>query len=87
MIKTLELILWIYFIIGGIIAIPLARAYWRDFRSSDHKANTVLPKFNKIDFNRVVDSFVFLIAWIIITVTYPIYLLEKLYKKYKEQKS
>lgn len=84
--NTLELVLWIYLIVGALVGIPLAHGYWKSFRSSDHKANTILPKLSKIDFNRIVDSYVFLIAWIIIALTYPIYIFEKLYKNYKERK-
>lgn len=69
--------LYIYFLLGMLIAIPLGRKYWLEFRSSNHKSNIVLPL--KI-FNRIVDSFVFLTAWIVYTVIYPLYFLELLLK-------
>jgi len=79
----LETVLVIYFSVGALVSIPLARKYWKDFRESDHKANTILPL--KI-LNRIVDSYVFMIAWVLYTVLYPIALLELLYKQIKNKK-
>lgn len=73
----------VYFCIGALVSIPLARIYWKNFRKSNHKANTVLPRMAKFDPNRIIDSFVFLIAWAIYTITYPFYLLGLLFKKKK----
>ncbi|MCK9543740.1 MAG: hypothetical protein M0R03_17100 [Novosphingobium sp.] len=78
---TLQLVLLIYFGIGFIVGIPLGRRYWRLFRESNHKLNIILPKANKIDFNRIIDSFVFLCAWFIYIGLYPIGLLEIVLKK------
>jgi hypothetical protein len=76
---------WIilYLCIGALVGIPLGRLYWIDFRSSNHKANIVYPyKFA----NRIVDSYVYMIAWFIYVFLYPLKLLELLISKLKEKK-
>jgi len=79
--NVFETVLLIYFCVGAIVGIPLARRYWKLFRSSNNKMNVVLPKLGKIDFNRVIDSFVFLLAWIVLVVLYPLYIFEILIGK------
>ena len=78
---TFELFLTIYFVIGAIVSIPLARRYVIQFRSSNHSANLVLPKMAKLDFNRLIDSYVFILAWIVLTILYPFKLVEILIRK------
>jgi hypothetical protein len=71
-----------YLMIGLVLSIPLARAYVFDWRSKPSKYNIQLP--NKFA-NRTIEAFVFIIAWITITVLYPIYLIELLVKRGKKQ--
>lgn len=80
-----EIILRVYIVIGIFVGIPLGRIYWKDFRNSNHKSNVILPRSAKIDPNRIIDSFVFLIAWIINIFVYPITILELIIKKYKNK--
>lgn len=71
-----------YLVIGMIVAIPLARGYWRSFRESDHKSNVVMPmKFQ----NRIIDSFVFTIAWMILVFIYPVQIAELIFKQLKKR--
>jgi len=81
-----EMEFWIilYLSVGALVGIPLGRMYWIDFRSSNHKANVVYPyKFA----NRIVDSYVFMIAWFIYVFLYPFKLIELLIQKLKEHKN
>ncbi|MEM0173082.1 MAG: hypothetical protein QXI16_01085 [Sulfolobaceae archaeon] len=79
--NALEILLLCYFGLGAIVGIPLGRRYWRLFRESNHKLNVVLPKLNKLDFNRIIDSFVFLCAWVIYIPLYPFAIIEIIFKK------
>lgn len=72
----------IYLIIGSIIAIPLSRIYWINWRNTPSKSNIILPL--KIQ-NRLVDSFVFLIAYAVIIFLYPIYMIELIVSKKKKE--
>jgi len=71
----------IYLCVGAIVGIPLGRKYWEEFRKSDNKINVVLPL--KIQ-NRIVDSFIFMVAWVIYIFLYPIALIELLIKKIRK---
>jgi hypothetical protein len=73
----------VYLMIGSVLAIPLARIYWIKWRETPSKTNIILPL--KIQ-NRLVDSFVFLNAYIILIVLYPFYLIELLMKNMEAKK-
>lgn len=63
----------IYIIIGLIIALPLARIYFIKWRDTPNELNVVLPL--KI-LNRIIDSFIFLIAYSIYVFLYPLAIIE-----------
>jgi hypothetical protein len=74
--------LWIiiYLSVGALVGIPLGRSYWKEFRMSNSKHNVVLPL---PILNRLVDSFVFMSAWVVYIFLYPLALVELLIKKLK----
>ncbi len=69
----MELAIKIYILIGLIVGIYLARLYWKEFRKSNHKSN-IVTGYKIVD--RLIDSFVFTIAYIFLIFLYPIYVIE-----------
>jgi len=65
--------LYIYLIIAGVISLFLARKYWIKWRESPSKYNVT---FQQKQANRMVDSYVFIVAYVFYVLLFPLAVLE-----------
>lgn len=77
-----EIILYIYLGVAGITALFMARKYWLEWRDTPSKYNVY---FKQKQANRIVDSYVFIIAYVVYVILFPFAILEICIKNIKKR--
>lgn len=77
-----EIVLYIYLGVAGISALFLARKYWLEWRATPSKYNIY---FKQKQANRIVDSYVFIIAYVVYVIVFPLAIVDECIKSFKKR--